>query len=207
LYIVVGAVIFVALRIVDIVQTVLGLQPAKRTLTEQERGFLYPVFRDSLNYNAIRLVVGNAGILGISGRPFTMGFTIYLPALSVSTLVHECVHVWQFEFESFKYIGNSALNQLDSRVFSKGYDPYAWQGAIDAGGTWYTLKSAEAQARFVEDVFTRGVFVFTDPATATDSAAGAFFRGNEKLGMNHFMENTSDYTTVANDAWKILRTA
>ena len=67
-----------------------------------------------------------------------MGFTIYLPSYSAQALVHQCVHTWQFQFGGFGYIGNSALNQLDSLVFSRGYDPYKWRPAIDAGESWFT---------------------------------------------------------------------
>ena len=56
-----GAVIYVALLIVDWFQTVVGIQAKKRPLTEAERGFLWPVFRNSLNYNAIRIVDGTGG--------------------------------------------------------------------------------------------------------------------------------------------------
>src|SRR5262249_27027997 len=94
-----GLVIFVALRLVDIFQSVFKLQPAKRRLTERERAILRPIFGESLYYDAIELVVGPAGILTTSGRAFTMGTTIYLPVYSEHTLVHECVHVWQFLYE------------------------------------------------------------------------------------------------------------
>src|SRR5436190_21788050 len=110
LYRIVGAVIYYALYIVDGIQSILGIQKKKRRLTEQERGVLSKVFRNSLNYNAISIVDGKAGILSVSGRAFTMGFTIYLPANVEATLVHECVHVWQFQFGGTKYIGNSVMN-------------------------------------------------------------------------------------------------
>jgi hypothetical protein len=206
-YTAVGLAIFVVLRIVDIVQSIFGLQPRKRRLTERERSFLYPIFRDSLNYGAIEIVPGKAGLLGISGRSFTMGFTIYLAAPADDTLVHECVHVWQFEFTGFRYIGNSALNQLDSSVFNKGYDPYSWTGKIDGGATWYTLGSAEAQAQLIQDVFNDGEFVLNDPAVPPDAAPGAFFREDAKAGMNRFVKGRTNYTKVANDAWRIIRTA
>ena len=115
--------------------------------------------------------------------------------------------LWQFEFGGFGYIGNSALNQLDSKVFDKGYDPYSWAGKIDAGATWYTLSSVEAQAQFVEDVFTTGAFVFNDPMLMADTAEGAFFREDPKAGMNLFQVGPKNYTQVADDAWRILRTA
>ena len=67
-YAVIGLIFFVALRLVDLVQSALGIQPGKRHLTERERSILWPIFRDSLNYDAIELVVGPAGILTIFGR-------------------------------------------------------------------------------------------------------------------------------------------
>ena len=204
-YAVTGLIIFVVLRIVDIVQTVLRIQPAKRRLTEREIGLLFPIFRDSLYYNAIELVVGPAGILTGSGRAFTMGNTIYLPTYSEQTLIHECVHTWQFLYEGFRYIGNSAFNQLDSIVFSPGYDPYEWKSHVDAGETWYTLKSAEAQAKFIEDVFALGQFDFDALEVPNDTNPGAFFQEHKEPGHNVFA-NGSDYTSQANDAWRIIRT-
>jgi hypothetical protein len=117
LYTMIGVVIFAALRIVDIFQSATRLQPAKRRLTERERGILWPIFRESLNYSAVELVIGSAGVLSfLKGTAFTMGYRIYLQSYSEQTLVHECVRIWQFQFEGFKYIGNSVVNQLDSRI-------------------------------------------------------------------------------------------
>jgi hypothetical protein len=117
LYSATGLVIYNGLYVFDAIQTVVGVQQRKRRLTPAERRLLYPIFRDSLVYDAIRIVEGNAGLLGISGRATTMDWTIYMPT---PTLVHWCVHVWQFQFEGSKYIGDSAFNQLDRIIFSPG---------------------------------------------------------------------------------------
>lgn len=202
----IGLVIFGALRIVDVIQSAVGIQPAKRRLTEEERGILWPIFRESLNYDAIELVIGSAGVLTTSGRALTMGFTIYLPSYSEQTLVHECMHTWQFQNEGFKYIGNSALNQLDRIVFNPGYQPYEWKPRIDAGESWYTLKSAEAQAQFIEDVFAFGLFDLEDPRVPDDTNPGAFFREDVALGHNAFILGKDNYTEQANAAWRIIRT-
>lgn len=205
-YAAIGLVIFVALRIVDLVQSAVGVQPAKRHLTRRERSILWPIFRNSLNYNAIELVVGPAGILTGSGRAFTMGFTIYLPSYSEQTLVHECVHTWQFQFQGFGYIGNSALNQLDSMVFNKGYRPYDWKTRLDAGDSWYTIRSVEAQAKFIEDVYASGRFDFEAAGVPDDVTPGAFFKEDAQLGHNVFEFDTMLYTEQANAAWRIIRT-
>ncbi|MFJ2770500.1 hypothetical protein [Streptomyces sp. NPDC087300] len=200
-----GAVIFGGLRIVDVVQTLFRIQPTKRRLTKRERELLWPIFRDSLAYDAIGLVVGSAGILTLSGRAFTMGFTIYLPTYSEQTLVHECVHTWQFQFGGFKYVGNSAFHQLDSLMFNRGYKPYDWRPRIDAGDSWFRLRSVEAQAQFIEDVYAAGIFDFSDRKVPDDTSPGAFFR-EDASGVNAFVVGRVSYTQQANDAWRILRT-
>ncbi|MFD0688671.1 hypothetical protein [Actinomadura fibrosa] len=201
-----GLIIFIALRIVDWVQTLIGVQARKRPLTEIEKAVLRPIYHDSLNYAAIRVVDGKAGILTGSGRAFTMGFTIYLPVNSLSTVVHESVHVWQFQFGGFGYIGNSAFNQLDSMVFNKGYDPYDWRPRMNQSVSWYNLGSAEAQAKFIEDVYGGGSFTTADlELPTTDRSPGAFFR-EDVPGTNQFVDAGTDYTAQANAAWRILRT-
>jgi hypothetical protein len=199
-----GAIVYAALRIVDVVQTALRLQPAKRHLTREERALLRPIFEDSLAYDAIEIVDGNAGVLSVSGRAFTMGFTIYLPSYSRRTLVHECVHVWQFQFGGFTYIGNSAVRQLGEILKVSG-DPYDWRPAIDAGASWYTLESAESQAKFIDDVWWLGAFDFNDAEVDPAVGSGAFFREDES-GHNRFETGGTTYTEQANAAWKILRT-
>jgi hypothetical protein len=186
------------------VQSVLGVQAKKRPLTKNEISVLSPIYRNALPYGLIEIVAGPAGLLTPTGRALTMGYTIYLPSASDETLVHECLHVWQFQAEGFRYIGNSAFNQLDGRIFSPGYSPYEWQSHLDAGESWYTLKSAEAQAKFISDLFRSGAFI---PLTGSPVAGnGAFFREDPAAGSNSFQVGTTSYTSQANDAWRIIRT-
>lgn len=203
-YDVTGAVIFAALRVVDVVQTAAGVQPPKRGLTEHERALLLPIFRDSLPYDRIEVVDGKAGLLTVSGRALTMGFTVYLPTYREKTLIHECVHVWQFRYGGYRYIGNSTFNQLRSMAFDRSYRPYDWRPGMDAGSFWHQLESVEAQAKFVEDVYAHGVFDFDAPGTPDDDAPGAFFR-EDQAGHNTFREGERDYTRLANAAWQIIR--
>jgi len=188
-----GLVIFAALRIVDAAQTALRLQPRKRPLGQAERDALRSIFGDSIDLDAVRVVEGNAGLLGISGRAFAIGRIIYLPACSAEILVHECAHVWQFQTGGFGYIGNSALHQLVGLLSMKRYRPYHWRAAIDAGVAWDDLASAEAQAQFVQDLYRDG--------EGQGAAPGAFFRTDA----NRFRQGTRDYTDAANAAWRKLR--
>jgi hypothetical protein len=72
----------------------------------------------------MRIVEGRLGLIGVSGRPPT--FSMYLPASrnDPNDLVHESLHVWQFQLGGTGYIGTSALHQLDSMIFSKDYQRY-----------------------------------------------------------------------------------
>ncbi len=209
IYFVLGQMIFGALSIVDFVQSAvpaLRLQPAKRGLTKRERAVLWPIFGESIIYDAVRLVEGSAGILTIFDRAFTMGYTIYLPSYREEILVHECMHVWQFQFGGFIYIGDSAANQL-VKIFNPRHEPYDWRPHIDAGKSWYTLKNIEAQAEFISDVYARGHFNFDAPGVPDDTTPGAFFQEDTSLGSNAFILDTVNYTEQANDAWRIIRTS
>jgi len=205
---------------IDSILTFLGLKDKKRKLTKEEVTILRPIFGDSILYEMIEV---NEGRLGIMGPPFapsggatTMGYAIYFRAYSVVTLVHECVHIWQFQFGGTHYIGQSAVFQIFS--WFGGEDPYDWFAKIgtDVNG-WYLMESTEAQAEFIEDIFNFGKFNADDGTT--DLTAGAFFRESDD-GNNEFIysrdgggnETTDpangalDFTSAANAAWTILKT-
>jgi hypothetical protein len=110
----------------------------------------------------------------------------------------------QFEFGGFTYIGNSAVRQLGEILKLSG-NPYDWRPAIDAGASWYTLESAEAQAKCVDEVWAFGLFDFTDAEVPDAVGAGAFFQESDAKH-NRFARDGTTYTSQANAAWKILRT-
>lgn len=198
-YTALGGIIFAALRVVDAVQTLLRVQRPKRGLTDREREVVRPIFGASLPVERIRIVDGRAGLLGISGRAMTMGHTIYLPRSSEQTLVHECVHVWQYRTRRFHYIGNSALHQLASLTFRRSYRPYDWRPGIAAGRAWIQLASVEAQAQFIEDVYAHG----SCEANEADRTPGAFFRADDRD--HRFVDDGTDLTAAAEEAWTTIR--
>jgi hypothetical protein len=71
---------------------------------------------------------------------------------------------------------------------------------MDAGTSWFALQCTEAQAMFIQDVYTGGSFDLPHPRS-DDTANGAFFREDES-GKNAF----EPYTAQANAAWRMLRT-
>ena len=220
-FLAIGAVLLYGNYAIDSILTFLGLKDKKRKLTKEEMAILRPIFGDSLLFEAIEV---NEGRLGIMEPPFaprpdgatTIGYTIYFRSYSLVTLVHECVHIWQFQFGGTHYIGQSAIFQIGQIL--GGEDPYNWFAKIgtDVNG-WYLMEGTEAQAEFIEDVFAFGKFI--PDAGATDDSDGAFFRERDD-GNNEFVygldgggdETTSpadgalDFTSAANAAWTILRT-
>jgi hypothetical protein len=80
-----------------------------RPLTEGERAFLAPLFRDAVDYDAVRIVRGPAFPLQGRRTIVTLGRAIYAPSSVYvadyaraaperrAILVHEVAHVWQFE--------------------------------------------------------------------------------------------------------------
>ena len=206
-YTAVGLVAASLATIVGAVQTAIGVQKS-RPLSPAEKEVLRAIYWEALNYDAIRIVYEPGILAGLNGREYTVGFTIYgFPAgISAETLVHESVHVWQFQYEGTKYIGQSLLLQLDEHVFSPGYSSYNWKAVIPPGPNgWYLIKSAEAQARFVQAVYKEGTFNKPD-GTELFKAPGGFFHENADLGRNRFVANKDDFTDRANAAWRVLRT-
>ena len=80
-----------------------------RGLTDGERAFLAPLFRDAVDYDAVRIVRGRAFPLQGRRTIVTLGPAIYAPdevyiadyaraaAERRAILVHEVAHVWQYE--------------------------------------------------------------------------------------------------------------
>lgn len=80
-----------------------------RPLTDGERAFLAPLFRDGVDYDAVRVVRGRAFPLQGPRTIVTLGRAIYVPAAVYvsdyanaaaerrAILVHEVAHVWQYE--------------------------------------------------------------------------------------------------------------
>jgi len=204
LFFALGAVLLYANDAIEAVLTVLGVKDPSRPLTDNEIGILRPIYGDALAYDLIRI---SEGRLGIMGPPFatvaggtTIGYNIYFRfgTINSTTLVHESVHVWQFQFGGTQYIGQSAVLQ----VFT-GPSIYNWWTMIGVDDeAWYQLKSIEAQAQFVQDLYTFGTFNFT--GGAIDNSNGAFFQVGK--GQNQFIFQSVDFTDRANAAWTILKT-
>lgn len=219
IYTAIGAILLPGNALIDLILTTLNIKDKARGLTKEEIAVLRPVFGDSLAYGMIRI---NEGRIGIMGPPFagtrgatTVGYRIYFRSYNIVTLVHECVHVWQFQFGATRYIGQSVVFQGIHAL--GGDDPYDWFAQIgtDVNG-WYLMNNVEAQAEFIEDLFNFGHFIASDGTT--DDSTGAFFRQDDG-GSNEFLygldssggettdpgDGAMDFTLAANAAWAILK--
>lgn len=164
-----GAVLLVLGIFVALVQQVLFLQHHARALTRAERELLRRVFRRSISSYNVRLVEGRSGLFGFNDRPFTLGNTIYLKHYLSSLpglLIHECVHVWQYQNVGPRY----AIEALSAQVLLP--DAYDWEGEVGRGKLGWPEFNKEAQAQLIEDTWLGGSLTAGEHTTTGD---GVFF--------------------------------
>ncbi|MCE9671767.1 DUF4157 domain-containing protein [Myxococcus stipitatus] len=139
-------------RALSAIQTMVGLEPPGRKLSDSEIATLRSVYGDSIDYSKIRIKEGDAGVFGASGRAFTHGDTIYIPKkylpLQADLLVHETAHVWQHQNGGTDYMSEALLAQ------SVG-DGYNFKKGLDEGKSWSEL-NPEQQAEFLEQAYLAG---------------------------------------------------
>jgi hypothetical protein len=187
----VGAVLLVLGIFVALVQKVLFLQHHARALTGVEREMLRRVFRRSFSSYNVRLVEGRAGLFGFNDRPFTLGNTIYLKNYLSSLpglLIHECVHVWQYQNVGPRY----AIEALSAQVLLP--DAYDWEGEVGRGKIGWPEFNKEAQAQLIEDTWlggsltvrgqtTTGGGVFFDLQAGTTDTVKFDFKGTDRTAL------------------------
>jgi len=189
-----GAVVMLAGTAVATVQRALAAEASARPLSADERAVLQKVFRSSLATYNIRLVEGRSGAFGVNRRPFTLGNTIYLKDVDLTerpdVLVHEAVHVWQYQQHGSRYTTDALGAQV--RYGYRGRGAYDWEAELARGRGSWTEFNAEAQGRFIQDVWASGRGAFFDqPGTTRFTVASD---GSE-----------IDHTALAVDATAVLQ--
>ncbi|QRK10703.1 hypothetical protein JQX13_11855 [Archangium violaceum] len=164
-------------RVLSGLQTPLGLEPRGCALSAKQLTELRKVFGDGLDYERVRLKVGRLGLLGLPGRAFVLGNTLYVPRdlprsaagallLPMHLLVRGMGHVWQYQAGGT----DPVCETLWARWFGDGTD---WRTALDEGQSWREL-DPEQQARFLQMAYARsGYFLapgqrFVDEDTGVD---------------------------------------
>jgi hypothetical protein len=127
----------------------------RRRLSEAEVQLLREVFGEGLAYGRVRLVRLSNFIAQLNGsRAFVLGNDMNLPDWAyneiaqgkrLSLLVHESVHIWQYQHHGWGYVPAS----LSAQWFGDGYD---YVKALRAGTPWRKM-NPEQQAQLVEDAF------------------------------------------------------
>ncbi len=145
-------VLMLAGRVLSAVQVLAGAEPPGRRLTEDEVARLRPIFDDSLDYTRVRVKEGRLGLLGMSGRAFVHGDTVYVPGRGppdYGLLVHELTHVWQHQHGGTAYMSAA----LAAQWMGDGYD---WRKAVARELRWAQL-NPEQQAQLIEDAALVGL--------------------------------------------------
>lgn len=177
-----GAIISICFTALALVQRATLLQGFERPLTAEEKTILRIVFRNSISLYNIRIVDASGWAVGagIFTRPFGAAFTlnnvIYVSGNHhPSVMVHECVHVWQYQNLGTRYFADAFGAQLlypgETRTPGSSYD---WQAELTRGITDWIDFNKEAQASLIADIW--GNHGSLNVAGTIESGGGAFYK-------------------------------
>ncbi|HEY0708874.1 MAG TPA: DUF4157 domain-containing protein [Polyangia bacterium] len=153
---VVDGVLLAGARAASAVQVVAHLEQRERGLNADELTILRATFGDAVDYSEVRIKEGRAGLFSANDRAFTSGNTIFMkmdpshPGWQ-QTLVHEMVHVWQYQNGGADYQSKSLAAQFITR------DAYQWQTAALEEKPWASL-NPEDQGALIEEMYRQGFF-------------------------------------------------
>jgi len=173
-----GKVISKFMETVSAIQSFLGIETKGRSLKPEEIELLRSMYGDSIDYSKVVIKQGNLGAIEWfdSDRPFVIGNTIYIPSkswaylgadgsLEDNTLVHEMMHVWQYQNGGIDYLSKAIYTQLWGPSNPKGIGNdtgyYYNQDVVD--GKPFEKLSPEQQAMLIEDAFKLGVLPPQNP--------------------------------------------
>jgi Domain of unknown function (DUF4157) len=188
-----SGIIYVVGSAITFFQKAFFLQSLERGLTKEEQLRLKKVFHNSVILFNIRIVEGNTGlyaeVINRSGNSntaaFTLGNTIYILKGTASeqfkTLVHECVHVWQYQNYGARYAAEALIAQQSSN--ESGYE---WIKELEEKGktNWLDF-NREAQSQFIEDVWFNGKLILNG---VENKEEGIFYELDifkQNLGVNN----------------------
>jgi hypothetical protein len=195
---IVGALLSVLGKLVAFIQAVIFMQLGERPLTASERALLNSVYRTSVRLYNVRIVDGFAGLFSTNSRPFTLGNKIYMKHQNsmtyLSTLVHECCHVWQNQHEGIRYIAGALWAQ-----FTLPGQGYSWEDELKRGHFRWQDFNKEAQAQFLQNVFDSGQQI------PPKGSPGEFYI-DDPVGDNVlFTSSGTDYTGLARESVTYVR--
>lgn len=178
----VGGIFSVLATLLSLVQTIIPYKSDERPLTETEKDVLKNVFRSSLALYNIR-IKNTSGLETI----FVLGNTIYCgsPGLNIpiQILVHECVHVWQYQNLGYRYLidalGAQMIYGRNPKNACAPGNAYDWIAELNRGTAKWEYFNKEAAAQLIEEIWTDGQLTITELGTTVstiDNSFGAFYR-------------------------------
>jgi hypothetical protein len=174
--------------------------PDKRSLSESEIEAARKVFSSSIKYESVRIEkMGGFTELINGSRAYTLGNTINLPGKAhayphqyVSIIIHELIHVWQYQHGGWGYIPNALLAQ----VFGEGYD---FGKALRQGKPWAKM-NPEQQAQMIQDTFRNGFYETAGSRFGLYNNKTTVVRGGTKPP-----DGFIDFTPTLEEALAVLR--
>jgi len=146
------AFLFSSAKGIEAVQQLTGTQAEGRKLSPTEKAELEKVYGDSIDYDSVKIVEGDTGIMTVGDAARTIGNTIYIPKsllpLSQSLLTHEMGHVWQFQNGGDDYMREALWGQY----VGDGYD---YEKGIKEGKSFSDL-NPEQQADLMRELYNSG---------------------------------------------------
>ena len=205
-----GGIVYVAGTLLSLIQKIFFLQNNERPLTKAEREMLRKIYFNSISLFNIRIVEGWSGAFGSGNFATTLGNTIYLRDIDPntgggrSTLVHESLHIWQYQNLGSRYTAEALgaqylLPRSDDAILA-----YNWEvSEVNRDNDDWWDFNREAQAEFVQDVWRLGSLTFNGH---TNVGQGAFFDlqevqasfGNGTAEFIYTGSVDSEHATVAN---------
>jgi len=174
--------------------------PDKRSLSEAELVQARKVFAGGLKYEVVRVEkMGGFTELLNGSRAYTMGNTINLPGKAhayphqyVSIIIHELVHVWQYQHGGWGYVPNA----LKAQFVGDGYD---FAKALRDGKPWAKM-NPEQQGQMIQDAFRGAYFETPGARFGVLNNKGAVVRPGAQPP-----EGFTDYTSALLDALAVLQ--
>ncbi len=141
---------------------VVGDRLSRRTrgLSGPEKTYLYDIYHDAVNYDAVTITRGSAlaaGAARTTGNTINLqdehfkGDTMELSDQGLLTLAHEMGHVWQYQNGGLAYIPSSLIPQLVAWARGRSRNvAYDWRNAVRNHVDWADW-NAEQQAKCIQD--------------------------------------------------------
>lgn len=224
-----GSVLYLLAVFGSFIQKVVPVQKTERPLTKAEREMLGKVYFNSISLYNIRIVEGASWIFGGGVYATTIGNTIYMRDIIPDsgggrlTLVHESVHIWQYQNIGPRYMTDALGAQYLLPHTDTVKLAYNWEVAeVGRGNTDWNAFNKEGQAEFIEDVWrlgkltfngntTQGLGVFFDlqdvEARFGNGTAEFIYNGSIDYPQHNIANSVvpTDYTDIATEAVRSLR--